>query len=56
MAMDVPATLKVLKGMLIKVKAEGVRRKYTKFVVRSLRVEVSTDEGSKKSCYAFTDD
>ncbi len=35
MSMDVAVALKVLKGMLIKVKADGVGRKYIKFVVRS---------------------
>ena len=33
MSMDVAAALKVLKGMLIKVKADGLGKNYINFVV-----------------------
>ena len=57
MPKDVAVGLKVLKGMLIKVKAIALGRSTLPlwFSV-SLRFEVSANERTKKSCYSFTDD
>lgn len=56
MPMDVAVALKVLKGMLIKVKADGLAKKYIKFAVRNLSFEGSPNDNTKKFCNAYVDD
>jgi len=41
MSVDVSTALKVLKGMLNKVKVDELGRKYIKFAVRRLKVAVT---------------